>query len=178
MNVSIRPPRAGDEDAVFAAIEESRAELAPFMPWCVPQYSVDDARTWIDAVVAGHRERTSAEFVITTEDGTVLGACGLNMFDVQNHRANLGYWVRTSACGRGVATEAVSLLVEWARANTDFVRVEIVASVRNAASLRVAEKSGARREGTLRARFLLPDGFHDGVMFSIVLDRSARDPSP
>lgn len=140
------------------------------MPWCVPEYSVAHARQWIDAQVAGHDAGTTAEFVILS-DGVISGACGLNQFDVANRRANLGYWVRTSACGRGIATEAVRLVADWASANTGFVRLEIVVSVRNTGSLRVAEKSGAVREGDLRRRLLLPDGFHDAVLFSIIVVR-------
>ena len=48
------------------------------------------------------------------------------------------------------------------------VRIEIVVPTGNAASLRVAEKVGARREGVLRSRLLVGDTPEDGVMFSLV----------
>ena len=44
---------------------------------------------------------------IERADGRILGSCGLNRLDRPNGTANLGYWVRASASGQGVATGAV-----------------------------------------------------------------------
>ena len=41
-------------------------------------------------------------------------------------------------------------------------------AVENKASLRVAEKVGAYKEGILRNRIVLPDRIHDAVLFSII----------
>ena len=46
--------------------------------------------------------------------------------------------------------------------------MEIVVAVENAASLKVAEKSGAHREGVLRDRMTVREKVHDAVMFSFV----------
>jgi ribosomal-protein-serine acetyltransferase len=62
-------------------------------------------------------------------------------------------------------------VIEFARAETDLVRLEIVAAVGNHASARVARKAGATLEGTLRARLFLHGVPHDALMFSIVIDR-------
>ena len=59
-------------------------------------------------------------------------------------------------------------LVRWAFENTNLNRVEIVASTMNFASLRVAEKAGAVREGVLRRRLLLHGVTHDAMVFSFV----------
>jgi ribosomal-protein-serine acetyltransferase len=48
------------------------------------------------------------------------------------------------------------------------IRVEVLVSVGNAASLKVAEKSGAQREGILRDRITVREQIHDAVMFSFV----------
>ena len=147
---------------------ESVSEVRPFMPWCRPDLTVDDARSWIGAQVAAFEARTAFEFVIVAPDGRFLGGCGLNQIDDANRRANLGYWVRSSATRRGVAPAAIRLLVPWAFTKTDLVRLEVVVSVENAASLRTAEKSGATREGVLRARLVLHGRLHDAVVLSFV----------
>ena len=72
-----------------------------------------------------------------------LGGCGLNQIDHANGRANLGYWVRSSAVGRGVATAAVQLVRQWGFEQTSLLRLEVVIAVGNLASHRVAEKAGA-----------------------------------
>ena len=82
--------------------------------------------------------------------------------------ANLGYWVRTSATRRGVATRAVRELAGFAFRETDLVRLEIVVAIDNRASLRVAEKSGAIREGTANQRVRLHGRSQDAVVFAIL----------
>ena len=168
MGQRLRACRKGDEHLVIEAIEESRAEIAPFGEWCHPAYSIDDARKWVEMQLALQEAGAISEFVIVSDDGALLGACGLNQVDTINQRANLGYWVRTSMCGRGVATRAVRELASWAFANTELERLEIVVSVKNLASLRVAENAGAVREGILRRRLRLRGESHDAVVFSFV----------
>jgi RimJ/RimL family protein N-acetyltransferase len=103
------------------------------------------------------------------EDGNrMVGGCGLNALNPGHRFANLGYWIRTSAAGRGYAARAVRALAAWAFANTQLERLEIVAAVGNIRSQRAAEKAGAHREGILRARLMVHGQPSDAVMYSIV----------
>jgi RimJ/RimL family protein N-acetyltransferase len=168
MDVRIRPYRLDDAALVFEAARESLAELQPWMPWCHPKYSIEESRAWLEAQAPALEQGTAFEFAIVSADGSYLGGCGLNRIDKENRRANLGYWVRTTAAGRGVATAAVRLLRDWGFQNTDLIRLEILIAAGNVASHRVAEKSGATREGTLRSRLLLHGTPHDATLFSFV----------
>jgi len=166
IDARIRPYRSDDASAVWEAVRESVAEIQPWMPWCHAEYSPEDSRSWLDAQVPAFTQGTAFEFAIVSADGRLLGGCGLNQIDTVNRRANLGYWVRSSATGRGVATAAVGLLRRWGFEHTDLLRLEVVIAVGNQASHRVAEKSGATREGVLRHRLLLHGAPHDATMFS------------
>jgi RimJ/RimL family protein N-acetyltransferase len=165
--VVIRPYAVSDAEWVWQAVHESLTELSPWMPWAHPNYSIQESRSWLQAQVQAREARTAFEFAIIAADGRYLGGCGLNQIDVMNRRANLGYWVRSAAAGRGVATAAVRQLHQWADDHTDLVRLEILVAIGNAASQRVAEKSGARREGVLVNRLRLHEQAHDAVMFSL-----------
>ncbi|MBI4220354.1 MAG: GNAT family N-acetyltransferase, partial [Chloroflexi bacterium] len=101
--------------------------------------------------------------------GQFLGGCGLNGLDPTNRRANLFYWVRSSATGRGVATAAVKLLARYGFERMELLRIEILVEVGNDASKRVAEKSGARFEGTLRNRLYHQGRVRDSYLFSLIL---------
>jgi ribosomal-protein-serine acetyltransferase len=166
VNIRIRPYELADAVLVFEAARESLPALRPWMPWCHPDYSIEESRSWLETQVAAFENRAAFEFAIVAADGRYLGACGLNQIDTANQRANLGYWVRSSAAGCGVATAAVRLLRDWGFCNTELVRLEIVVAVGNGASHRVAEKAGAVREGTLRSRLLLHGISHDATMYS------------
>jgi len=162
----IRPYAIGDEAALFDAASTSWRELQPWMPWCREHYALADATAWVTRQAAMFEAKTEFDFVIL-DDGAMVGACGLNQLDAANRRANLGYWIRSSATRRGIASAAVKMLAGWAFENTDLQRLEIVVAVDNVASLRVAQKAGAQVEGTLRSRILLHGVFHDAVMHSI-----------
>ena len=164
----IRPCSVDDAPAMHAAVRESLAELIRWMPWCHAEYSLQEARAWLRLQVQAFNERKWFEFSIVEPDGAYLGQCGLNQLDELNRRCNLGYWVRSSAIRRGVATRAVSLLRDWAFAHTDLVRLEIIIAAGNHASVRVAEKAGAAREGVLGHRLVLHGAPVDAVMFSFV----------
>jgi RimJ/RimL family protein N-acetyltransferase len=146
----------------------------PFMPWCRPDLSEEELRDWLETQISAFRAGTAYEFAIVAADGRCLGGCGVNQIDELNRRANLAYWVRSSATRQGVATTAIRALASWAFASTDLVRLEIVVAAANVASLRAAERAGAHREGVLNKRLLLHDVFHDAVMFSLI--RKHRDP--
>lgn len=164
---SIRLYQQGDAEHLHAAVLESLSEVSPWMGWCHPQYSLDEARQWISAQQDLAKQGLALEFGVWRE-GQYVGGCGINQINKANRFANLGYWVRASAMGRGVAPAAVQLVAEHAFRETDLVRLEIVCAVGNLRSQRVAQKSGAVREGILRNRLVLPSGPSDAVMFSLV----------
>lgn len=166
MEILIRPYRLDDADAVHKAALESIADLAPWMPWAHSEYSIEESRAWLELQVPAFSRGTTFEFAIVTETDELLGGCGLNQFDRMNRRANLGYWVRSGAARRGVATTAVRTLRDWGFANTDLERIEIVMAVGNIASRRVAEKAGAVHEGILRSRLYLHGAANDAHIFS------------
>lgn len=169
-NVRIRSYALDDAGAVLEAVRESLADLQLWMPWAHAGYGVDEARTWVETHAPPARPASAFEFAIVSNDDRYLGGCGLNQIDAMHRRANLGYWVRSTATGRGVATAAVHAVRDWAFAHTDLVRLEIVVAVGNAASHRVAVKAGAEREGVLKRRLWLHDRAVDATMFSFTRD--------
>jgi len=138
------------------------------MPWAHPDYSIEETKSWLTTQVQAFQQGTNFEFAITSATGEYLGGCGLNQIDALNQRANLGYWVRSSAAGKGVATSATKLTRDWGFANTDLVRIEVLVAIGNIASRRVAEKSGALYEGTLRSRLTVHGTRHDAAMYAFV----------
>lgn len=165
----LRRPGADDVEPFWEAVTESVPELSRWMAWCHEGYSREEAGAWLETCAGAWNRAEAFDFLVTERaTGALLGACALNHLDHGNRRANLGYWVRTSARGRGVATEAAAITVHYGLAELGLGRIEIVAAVANRASQRVAEKLGATREGVARNRFCLDGAYVDGVMFSLV----------
>jgi RimJ/RimL family protein N-acetyltransferase len=177
-DVRIRPYGIEDAEDLWTAVRESVSELTPWMPWCHPEYSIDESRRWVEEQSLAFRARKEFQFVITQADGHFLGACGLNDLDAANRRANLGYWVRSRETGRGVASSAVRILRDWAFAETDLIRLEIVVAVGNLASRRVAEKVGARKEGRLQRRLWLEGRASDAILYAFTREPSQAFTAP
>lgn len=168
----LRPYDPGDVPLLFEAAVESIPHVFPWLPWCHPGYQLSDSESWIQHCEAVQPSGSEYNFVITDDTGAFLGGCGLNQLRPEHGLANLGYWVRGTATGKGVATEAVRALARFAFAETDLQRLEIVAAVGNLPSRRVAEKAGATWEGVLRDRLVLHGRPHDAVLYALV--RSMR----
>ena len=167
--VTLRPYRMNDSPATFQAIKESAAEIGVWLPFAHPDYSLRENRKWLKKRPGDWKKQKGYEFAIfDAKDGTMIGGCGLNGIDHLNRKANLGYWVRTSHTGRGVAPAAAILLAKWGFEVLKLTRIEIMVAVGNERSLRVAEKVGAKREGVLRNRLVIRDIAYDGVMHSLI----------
>jgi ribosomal-protein-serine acetyltransferase len=165
---SLRVYAATDAEALYEAARESVAKVYPWLPWCHPDYTLAEAVEWVSSRAQLIDAGQEYHFAIAGSDGRFLGGCSLNQINRIHRYANLGYWVRTSETGRGVATEVVRQLAEFAFQNTDLVRLEIVCAVGNGRSQRVAERAGAYREGILRHRLVLHGEPVDAVMYSLV----------
>jgi ribosomal-protein-serine acetyltransferase len=185
--ISLRRFRFDDAERLVEAVRESVEQIQPWMPWCHPQYCLEDARQFIASAEGAWDAKNGYEMAIVRSDGPdpaggdpgdrddrddrIVGVCGLNQIRPGGRIANLGYWVRTGATGAGVATEAVTQLARFAFAETDLVRLEIVVAVGNLASARVAEKAGALPEGIARDRLYFQGGDHDARMFALLRSR-------
>jgi ribosomal-protein-serine acetyltransferase len=168
-SIGIRRFRSADVPLLFAAARESAVELCTWMTWCHLEYSLADAANFVLNCDTEWSRGTHYSFAIfDSRSGAFLGSVGLSHLNRAHRFANVGYWVRTSRTGQGIASTALRLIGRFALTELDLIRVEIVAALDNRASQRVAEKSGARREGILRSRLLLRGEAHDAVLFSLV----------
>lgn len=165
----LRLPGEEDVDRLVAAVRQSLPGLSQWLPWVHQNYGREDAATWIHSCPdAWERDEHYSFSILDPSAGELLGGCGLNFIDRTYCRANLGYWLRASARGRGWATEATQAVARFGIHTLGFERLEIVAAVGNLPSQRVAERSGAQREGIARRRLPLSGEFHDAVCYAIV----------
>jgi RimJ/RimL family protein N-acetyltransferase len=124
------------------------------------------AESWLAAYEDGRRDGTREAFAIVDGDGTFLGVAVAPRIDLPARTAELGYVVAPAARGRGVATEALRLLTEWAFGELGLLRAELLISVENQASKRVAERCGYVREGVLRSLHLKQERREDTELWS------------
>ncbi len=164
----LRPFALSDCPVHVEAALESHAEVHPWLGWCHADYTLGESEAWVASQIERFRADLEYQFAIYDDEGVFLGGCGLNQISREHGFANLGYWVRTSAAGRGVATAATVAVARFGFERVGLLRIEIVVAPGNVGSERVAEKAGAVREGVLRSRLRQPAGPSDAIMFSLV----------
>ena len=157
----LRPWTEEDVDAMVAGCNDP--EVAHWIPTIPHPYTAADALAFVRGDVAPAEHRPAI-----TLDGAVVGGIGMGV-NSHDYRGRIGYWVAAPIRGRGVCTRALRILARYALNELGLQRVDLITDPDNAASQRVAEKDGFRREGVLRAHLRHPDGrIRDSVMFSLL----------
>ena len=165
----LRPFSPEDINPMFEAVRESINELSVWMPWCHASYGVEESSAFILSREEAWKHEDEYGFaVLEAKTGIFLGCVGLNQFNRTYQYCNLGYWVRSSRVGRGVASTAARLAARFGLEELGLQRIEILVATGNHGSQRAAEKAGAVREGVLRKRLLINGQSHDAVVYSLV----------
>lgn len=168
-NVLLRRYRINDIQNVYEAVRESISELSPWFAWCDENYTMEDAERFIKDQELWWGEGKVHNFGITDQEtGTYCGGCLLNNINLGDRLANMAYWVRSDLTGKGIATIAAKLVAHYGFDKLGLNRVEIVVAQANLASIRVAEKTGAKREGELRSRITVRDKVYDAYLYSLI----------
>lgn len=149
----VRPFLAADATSIAAVANDRRIwlQLRDLFPH---PYRLADAEAWTKRV--GPIDPPHALAIVV--DGRAVGGVGIEpMSDVNCRSGEIGYWLGTDYWGRGIATEAVTLVTDWAFATHKLLRVFAQPFASNAASCRVLEKAGYVLEGVMK-RSAVKDG--------------------
>jgi len=168
-NIFLRPFQIDDSERLYQAVGESLNELKPWMNWAHDGYSREEAETFIRITRARWEEKTLCAFAIVDADsGDILGGCSLSNKHPVYHYCNVGYWVRSSRHGSGIAGCAAKLAARFGLEQTRIICGEVVIAVGNVKSRRVAEKIGAHYEGILHNRMVVGKAIYDAHLYSLL----------
>ncbi|MEU9333577.1 GNAT family N-acetyltransferase [Streptomyces sp. NPDC048290] len=154
----LRPWRAGDAPAVHRIFRD------PLLHRWHLRACADEAEAgrWVEEWRTHWTAGTGAHFaVVGAESGRLLGRVALRGLVLADGAAEVAYWTAAEARGRRVAVRATDALARWALDTIGFQRLELLHSVANEASCRVADRTRFALEGTKRAAGLHQDGWHD-----------------
>ena len=138
--VGLRPWADFDADELVRCIDGD-PEISRWLDQIPQPYRASDALSFITRT----GETTFA--VVDEASGRVLGGIGLRW---NEDVAEIGYWTRADARGRGLTTRAL-LLAARVALEEGAARVQLRVDVENVPSRRVAEKAGYTLEGVLRS---------------------------
>ena len=148
----LRLPELSDAAAIFHTYAAD-PEVTRYLIW-QPHKAIEETNTFLKRAVDGWSTGNEFSWVIASkESGELIGMAGLR---VRDFKADLGYVLGRRFWGNGFATEAVTPIANWALGQPDIYRVWAMCDVENAASARVLEKVGMKREGIMRRSQMHP----------------------
>jgi RimJ/RimL family protein N-acetyltransferase len=133
---------------------------------------------WYARYRNGRTDGTRAAFAIIDAADSFCGLALAVRIDGEAREAELGYMLAPGARGRGIATEALRQLTDWALDALGLQRLQLLISVDNQASSRVAKRAGYTLEGVLRSMYVKQDVRSDTETWSLLpLDARPRQVS-
>jgi len=128
-------------------------------------YTKSDAKTWIKYACNQHPE---TNFVIANEE-EMIGSIGINLKeDVHKYSAEIGYWLGEPFWNKGIASEAVKIITEFAFKNFLLNRIYANVFEGNDASEKVLQKAGYIKEATLRQAVFKGGNFLDQYIYAVI----------
>ncbi|MEK6287274.1 MAG: GNAT family N-acetyltransferase [Acidobacteriota bacterium] len=161
---TLRPWMPRDEEALVRHANSRKIWLNLRDAFPHP-YTPADAMHWIQIA---NPTTPITNFAIVV-DGAAVGGIGLVLKDdVFRRSAEIGYWLGEEFWGRGIVTEAVRAVTDYAFATFDLCRVYAGVFEWNPASMRVLEKAGYEFECRMRKSVTKDGQTIDELIYAIV----------
>jgi len=164
-------PLADPDVPTWAAAFREDPELGP--AWGI-EHDPDEQALLERVSGASERARSGGGVEIAIADPSsdaLLGTVVLHSLDARHEHVEVGFWLLAEARGRGVATEAVALIVDWAFTTLGAHRVEMVTlpALPHIEPVRaLAGRLGFREEGVMRERNFERGRRQDVLMLAVL----------
>lgn len=128
-------------------------------------YTMEDALWFIDFA---NEQVDVPRFAIEYND-QFTGIVGLHpQEDIYKKSVEIGYWIGESFWGKGIATEAIRMMVEYGFENMDINRIWGSVFEYNLGSMRALEKNGFQLEGIFKKSVFKNGKFWDEHRYALV----------
>lgn len=129
-------------------------------------YHLSDAEEFLAKVM---QKEPRTVFAIATEE-EAIGSIGLMLeTDIHRFTAELGYWLAEPFWNKGIMTDAVKKMTDYAFERFKLYRIHAEPYATNTPSIRVLEKAGFSREGLLRDSVFKDGKVLDQMLYAKIL---------
>ncbi|MBS2020073.1 MAG: GNAT family N-acetyltransferase [Deltaproteobacteria bacterium] len=168
----LRPPRTSDVTEIRRVLRANHEHLKPWNPAPPPGEDPTSITSVSKTILRQRREwKGGGGFVFMAtpreDNAKVIGKIALSgIMRGALWGAYLGYWVTEERQGKGIATEAIAGVLDFAFGPLGLHRVQAAIMPHNERSLRVIEKLGFRREGYAIRYLQIAGKWEDHVLFA------------
>jgi len=162
----LRKASKDDVPSIFAY--SSDAEVTRYLRWG-PHQALADTEGYVNEVLAEYREGLDGPWLMERKQNhTVIGHIHLMEIDTRHRKAQVGFVLSRGYWNQGIATEALSKVLEYSFDEVGLNRVEGLCISDNRAAARVMEKAGMKKEGELREYLFQKAAFWDFSVYSML----------
>jgi RimJ/RimL family protein N-acetyltransferase len=148
----------------------SDPDVALYQSWDAP-YPPAAGKRLITSMRRQHPDTPGEwfQFALTLRStGELIGDCGSKTIAADPLQAEIGYTIAPAHQGNGYGTEAVRTLLGYLFAARGKHRVTASCDPRNAASIKLLERVGMRREGHLRESIWFNGEWADDLIYAML----------
>lgn len=162
--ISLKSLRAGgDLTNYFKGINNRK--LTKYLEAGKRRHTVKDLQDFIRRMNRGEKHRLFG--ILLNGTGEHIGNITLDNIDMSNRKAEVGIFLWRNH-GKGYATEAINLLVNYAFSDLNLNKLYAGAAVQNYASVALFKKCGFEEEGILKMDYLKDDHYYDVIRFRLL----------
>ncbi|GAA0117426.1 GNAT family N-acetyltransferase [Clostridium senegalense] len=147
----------------------SDSEVTKFLTW-EPHNSINDTKVIIDQWVKEYKQGNIYNWAIELkETRKVIGGISIVKLEEQHSCCEIGYCIAKSYWKKGIATEALTAVIDYLFKVVNFNRIVAKYDSKNIGSGKVMIKSGMKYEGTLRqAKIRKNNKFYDLAIYAVL----------
>ncbi|HEY8061970.1 MAG TPA: GNAT family protein, partial [Gemmatimonadales bacterium] len=144
-----------------------RDHLDRWLRWSNTIQSEADAQATV-ALFVGKRAAGTGFHSGIWVAGRLAGGVVCRDIDRQHWCAEIGYWLGADFTGRGLATRASSLAIDYLIGSRGMHRIEMQCAVHNVRSRAVPERLGFRLDGIRRESYRITTEFVDSAVYGLL----------
>ena len=166
-NLELRTLIPENAEEIFSVIDKSRDNLRQWLPWIDETKSPEDIRATIQRWEQNIKDKSGYTFGIF-QGGNYIGNIGVHNVNLISDSAQIGYWLSPEWQGKGIMTDCVRALTDYAFNELNLNSVHISCADANKKSRAVPERLNFVQEGALQECLKYHGVYYDEVIYGIL----------
>lgn len=134
-----------------------------------PPFDLEKAKDFILKARKDIRDKKAYEFGIElNRTKELIGTINLLNINIKNKNADIGFWLAKSYWGKGLAVEAVELMLEFGFKKLKLERIQARVLDENVRSQKLLEKLGFKLEGKLRKKTFFKKRWYNDLIYGLL----------
>lgn len=145
LDIHLVMPQSWQAIDLYQAIAHDRVSLGKWLPWAYQMKSAQDEASFIQTI---QEKMIKDRMVVLTilVNGEPSGMIDLHNL-VKNQKGEIGYWLSSTYQGRGIVTNSVLKLCQYAFSELNLQYVDLIIAVENGKSARIARNADFKLMG-------------------------------